>query len=168
MDYEALKKEAYEKGVYYEAAFGGCTQAVLATLMELFPEYRNEMVYKAATGLAAGAAQSGNICGACSGGILFIGLVAGRPMDNMADPDNIKLQTQKLCRELQAKFKEKYRTFICAGIQALNMGRHYRMYDDTDRQAFLDAGGHDSENCPSVVGNACVWTIEVLEGHGLI
>lgn len=161
-------QRAYALGQKYEEMYGGCAQCVLAALMEVLPQYRNEAVFQSATGLAAGIAQSGNACGAFTGGVLFISSVYGRTLDNFADPENKKLETQALCRKLLAKFEEAYGECRCAVIQEKLMGRSYAMHLPEEREKFLAAGGHAPEKCPSVVGASAAWVVEILEEAGLI
>jgi hypothetical protein len=62
------------------------------------------------------------------------------------------------------RFESEYGGSRCADVQTKLMGRSFDLLDPVDWEEFLKAGGHDT-HCPSVVGNAVKWTIEVLLGE---
>ena len=51
---KSLGEKAYERGFEYEKNYGGCAQCVIASLYDVFPELKNEDVFRSATGLGAG------------------------------------------------------------------------------------------------------------------
>ena len=73
-----------------------------------------------------------------------------------------------LARKLLAKFEEEYGSCNCADIHEKVYGKVYHMYIPEEKAAFLEAGGHGPNGCTKVVGNAAVWTAEILDEAGLL
>jgi C_GCAxxG_C_C family probable redox protein len=79
-----------------------CAESVL----QAFAESRgiqSELIPKIATGLCAGIARSGDICGAVSGGVLAISLVTGRCNAKESREENNRL-VRAFLSECEAKF----------------------------------------------------------------
>jgi len=99
---DAAAKSAYNNNRAYE----GCSRCVLAALNEHLhltsPEGIKECL-KASTALAAGVARMGETCGALTGGIMALGLVAGS--DRMELVEKYK-ETMELSYRLYYTFKE--------------------------------------------------------------
>lgn len=113
----------------------------------------------AGTSLAGGVARHGETCGALTGAIMSIGLVAGRR--RIEDVDAYQ-SCMKLALEVREKFLERVGHTICAEIQKILLGRSYRMYDEEDRQRFHDDGGHERTGCPGVCGKAARIASEII------
>jgi len=160
-----LEKKAFEFAFKSEEMYGGCTQAVLRALRECGLPISNEII-KAATGLAAGVARSGHTCGALTGGIMAISAVTGRDEEHMDDAA-VNGNCIRICRKLVTRFLQEYGSIDCCDIQYKICGRAYAMYDDADRQRFLDAGGH-VDKCTNVSGNAAKWVLEILKEEGIM
>ena len=64
---------------------------------------KSELIPKIATGLCGGIAKTGGICGAVSGGVLAINMVAGRSGQNQSPEANVRL-VRALLSEFEAKF----------------------------------------------------------------
>ena len=161
-----LAKQAYDRAFAYEGSVKGCAQCVLSALMETIGGV-TPAVIKAATGMAAGVAQSGNACGAFTGGVLAIGCFIGREYDNLKDEEGIRFETFRLARKLLAKFEDAYGNCNCAKIQEKLCGRSFRMSELSEREAFAAAGAY-IDKCTNVVGNAAAWVVEILEEEGLL
>ena len=164
-DTKELISKVFDFGFSNEAKYGGCAQCVLYTLSEVGIPV-DPAVIKAATGLAAGVARSGNACGALTGSVMAISGIAGRGKDEM---DDIPLSGKcvDICRKVIDRFMKEYGSCNCRDIQYAIMGASFRMYDAEDRARFLEAGGHD-DKCTGVVGRAAGWVIEILEEEGLL
>ncbi len=66
---ERVGKLAYDN----EKQYSGCAQAVLGAFREVMgDDVVNEGVFKSATGLCGGCANTGNVCGAVSGGVMVL------------------------------------------------------------------------------------------------
>lgn len=151
---------AYDVGFSYEEKFGGCAQCAIGALYEIFPELRDESIFKSATGLGGGIGLSTlGGCGALVGAVMVVSQIYGRALDNIADPERKRFVAYRLGEKLVQRFMDEYGTVTCREIQEKLMGRSFYMYDEWDE--FLAAGGH-STACTTVVGNATKWATELI------
>lgn len=56
---------------------------------------------------------------------------------------------------------EEYGGVVCKDVQTSVLGRSYNFWDDDEREEFFAAGGR-VDKCPSVVGNASKWAVEII------
>lgn len=163
-DKEALLQKAYELGFRYEKEYKGCCQCALAAIQDTLG-IKGELadaVLKASTGLSGGICLTcSGACGALSGGILAIGHKYGRTRENLLQAGEAMFKTQELGRKLYNKFLEAYGSGNCKDVQKKIFGRSFDLLNSEDWEAFEKAGAHD-DKCPSVVGNAARWTVEIL------
>lgn len=162
-----IAEKAYTLGKEYEKTCKGCSQCVVAALQDAF-DMRNDDVFKAATGLAAGcgAATDGN-CGAYSGGIMFLSMLSGRERDDFKDPSGKMFINFQLVNKLRDKFIEEYGSVICRNIQTKIFGRPYYLVDPDEFEKFEKAGAHDV-HCLEVVGKTARWTADLIISESLI
>lgn len=162
---ENTAAKAYELGRKYEQVYRGCSQCVVAALQDAM-NIRNNDVFKAATGLAAGGgATTDGSCGAYSGAIMVISSLLGRERDNFTDSDKVNLMNFKLVRKLRDKFIQEYGSVVCCDVQRKIFGRSYYLVDPDEFQKFEKAGAHE-KHCPDVVGKAARWVAEIIiEAH---
>lgn len=113
----------------------------------------------AGSSLAGGVARAGETCGALTGAIMAIGLVAGRR--NLEDLDTYQ-SCMALAREARQEFLERIGHTLCAEIQRILLGRTYHLWDEEQRQRFHDDGGHSREACPGVCGKAARIAAEII------
>lgn len=158
---EEILTKAYELGFKYENEYHGCCQCVLAAIQDTLG-IENGAVFKAGTGLAAGIGLTGaGSCGALSGGVMAISSQIGRDRMNFRDEEMVSYQTFELANKLYNRFIIEYGSGICYEIQKKLFGRTFNLWDATEYEEFEKAHGH-SRVCPSVVGNAAKWTVEIL------
>lgn len=67
----------------------------------------------------------------------------------------------KIGKKLYKKFLEEYDTTICSEIHAKKFDRTFDFMDKEDFRIFEEMGGHENI-CPTVVGLASVWAVELL------
>ncbi len=79
-----------------------CAESVLQAVAES-RGIQSELIPKIATGLCAGIARSGDICGAVSGGVLAISLITGRCNAQESREENHRL-VRAFLSECEAKF----------------------------------------------------------------
>ncbi len=164
MDVETIGANAlaYDK-------YSGCSQSVLLALQDAFG-IGDEASFKAATVLSGGVARRGETCGALLGGLMALGLVAGRTdiTDTQAYRDAMP-PAHKLITAFQQRLQQAFgfetplTTTLCQEIQTQIYGRSFALWDATDYQAFLDAGGHSDTGCPKVCAIAATVTAETLQ-----
>ncbi len=160
MDRNRIQK-AYDIGFKFEQDYGGCAQCVIGALYELYPDLKNEDIFKSATGLGGGFGLTANGgCGALAGAIMVLSQLTGRSIKNIKDPDKKRFVSYRLGERLVNKFLDEYGTVTCGKIQKKLMGRSFYMYDEWEE--FLAAGGH-STACTTVVGNSTQWAAELIE-----
>jgi len=161
-------KEIGQKALEYDK-YSGCSQSVLLALQEAFGIGDHES-FKAATVLSGGVARKGETCGALLGGLLALGLVAGREditdtqkyRDAMKPSDEIIQEFQKRLKET-FRFNEPLENTICRDIQKRIYGESYDLTDPVSYKAFLDAGGHSDVGCPLVCAVAAEVTAEKIQ-----
>lgn len=154
---DAIEKAA-EIALRYEMEFFGCSQTVLAPLMEVFGIYEPS-VLRAATALSGGVGRRGNVCGSLSGGLLMIGLLTGR------DDLEMKAQYQRGMRfadKLCKKFEEAYGSIVCKEIQKVKFGRSFDLMDEAERKTLHEIMKSNPDGCQAVVRDAARWTAEIV------
>ena len=84
-----------------------CAESVLQAIAES-RGIKSELIPKIATGLCGGIAKTGGICGAVSGGVLAINMLAGRNSAGQSSEANVRL-----VRALLSEFETKFGTTNC-------------------------------------------------------
>ncbi len=127
---------------------------------------KNDDIFKAATGLAAGGGGTvDGSCGAYSGAIMVMSSLQGRVRDNFSDRASMQ-KAFALARKLHEKFIQEYGSVVCRDVQAKVLGRPFYLADPDEFKKFEKAGAHDI-HCPEVVGKAARWAAEAIIEAGL-
>ena len=113
----------------------------------------------AGSSLAGGVARYGETCGALTGALMALGMVAGRR--RIEDVDAYQ-SCMELAYEVREKFLERVGHTLCAEIHKILLGRTYHLYDDEDRDRFHEDGGHERTGCPGVCGKAARIAAEII------
>ncbi len=164
MDRKEILERAYKLAFKYEAEYGGCAQATIASIFDVL-DVNAEDVFKAATGLAAGIGLSTEgTCGALIGGTMAISYFFGRDRKNFADPERKRFKTYTIVRKYLDEFKKEFGSIKCADIQRRLMGRTFDLFNQKDWEEFLRAGGH-TDKCPSVTGTAAKLAVSLILEH---
>ena len=164
---EELAQKAYDAGYRYQLEKRCCSQTSLAGLFEAL-DIRSPEVFKAATGLAGGGALFGDAgCGAYDGGLLVLGMLKGRALDNFVTEETNRFKCFEVGRALHQKFIDAYGTVICRDIQTKKYGRPFFLPDRDDYVKADELGAHSSVS-PEVVANGCKWTVEIIFEQGLL
>ena len=131
-----------------------------AALQDVF-DIRNDDIFKAATGLAAGGGGTvDGSCGAYSGAIMVLSYLQGRGRAEFADRSGMQ-KTFSLARKLRERFIQEHGSVLCRNIQTKVLGRPYYLADADEFRKFEKAGAHDI-HCPEVVGKAARWAAEII------
>lgn len=164
---EELLKRAYTLGFEFEKKYHGCAQCAIGALYEIFPELRNDAIFRAAGGLGAGVGMTcQGHCGGLSGAVMVLSQLYGRELKEINDPEKKRYVAFHLGQRMVQKFLDEYGTVICQEIHRRLMGRDFDLWDQKDKQSFEHGGAHD-RICPSVIGNAVQWTTQlILEKRG--
>jgi C_GCAxxG_C_C family probable redox protein len=136
--------------------YSGCAQAVLGALQSQL-RIGDAESFRAATNLSGGVARRGESCGALLGALMGIGLVCGRDdMKDTAAYGRAVTEAQSIVDDFKARLQRRFgftdslTTTLCRDIHVRLFGRAYDLASDADREAFLQAGGHDADKCPLV------------------
>lgn len=116
--------------------------------------------------MCGGVANTGNVCGVVSGGVMMIGLFCGRDEANWGDGDRM-FHTFRLGQKLTQHFKEKYWSIDCRDIQEKLIGRAFNTNYKEELEAFEATGGHD-KHCLEVVRTSAEKVMEVLLEEDLV
>jgi C_GCAxxG_C_C family probable redox protein len=155
-------ESAYQHGFDFEKKYHGCAQCVVAALYEVFPEIKNEDVFRSACGLAAGVGLTlKGQCGGLTGAVMVLSQIYGRELNNLTDPERKRDLAYRLGQKMVKKYLDEYGTLICCEIQEKLMGRSFDLWNPEQKKLFEEMGGH-SRVCPSVVGKAVQWATELI------
>lgn len=165
--YEELLDKAYQLGFEYEKTYKGCSQCAIAAIQDTL-NIKEDNVFKAATGLAAGGGLTGiGVCGGYVGGVMMISLLYGRERSNFADPEKKRFKSFELARRFGELYHKELGSIICRDIQMLRFGRPYYIADPEDFEKFEEAGGH-VDKCTTVVGAASRLAVKFIIDEELV
>lgn len=88
---------------------------------------------KASTPLSAGVARRGETCGALTGAVMAVGLVAGT--DRLDDAEGY-VEAMEAAAKVFDRFKNHYGAVKCFRIQQKLFGRHYDFFNPEDAEAW--------------------------------
>lgn len=160
-----LPWKAYESASDYDRRYGSCAQCVVLGISETLNLEMDDVV-KAGHPLAGGAALSGyGACGALSGGLMSLGFLFGRSVDELkagkdASVPPHKVKSYRLGKQLYDRFVRKYGGPRCVDAQKKAIGRSFKLWAPEERKKFFEAGGR-AEKCPDIIGNVAKWVVEI-------
>jgi len=162
-----LLEKAYKLGFEYEKTYRGCSQCAIAAIHDTL-NIRDDSVFKAGTGLAAGGGLTGiGVCGGYAGGVMVLSQLLGRERSNFADPERVRFKSFALARKLLEEYVRELGSIICRDIQTIRFGRPYYIADPEDFEKFEEAGGHE-DKCTDVVGKAAQVAVKLILDEGLV
>jgi len=163
---EAMKK-AFKVAYKEEANKANCAQETFHAVSSILG-FKNPLIFKSLSALEAGGAISTcGSCGAFSAGLVAMSHFFGRTYEEW---EECKTNTKSsvLGQKLFKKFMEEYGTVTCREIHKKKFGRNFKLMDEInlgidekELSEFLAMGAHDNM-CPTVVGNAAMWVIDIL------
>jgi len=151
---EFAGKFASEKFIKY----GNCAQAVVWGVSKVIEEIDENLVKAAHSFSGGGAGRGIGACGALSGGMLVLGAVFGRTINNMGI-DEHKLSTE-LNIELAKKFEAYFKGYSCNDFQKLINGKTYDLNNPIEKK--LSKTPEFKENCNRMVKKVTEWTVEII------
>ena len=102
-------REFFDSGIY-------CAESLLLTFAKEL-SIESELIPRIATGFCGGMARTGGYCGALTGGIMVLGLIAGRDSEH---------QSQMTCYECVQSFtdlfEEEFGSTMCPDITGCHIG----------------------------------------------
>lgn len=145
--YQRMLEKATQLGYQYELSYFGCSQAVVAALIEAFG-IGGPDILRASTILSGGIARSGKgTCGALTGGLLMIGLLIGRDDLEMREQ---YLRAHDIAYTLYKRFEKEVGSVVCEENQKRLYGRTFDMTTEEGREDFIAAGAHSPEGCATI------------------
>ncbi|MBE0478298.1 C_GCAxxG_C_C family protein [Candidatus Aerophobetes bacterium] len=158
-----LMDRAYQLGFEYEKTRHVCSQCVVAALEKIMG-IEDEAIFQASYPLGGGlGSTTEGTCGALSGGAMILGYLFGRNRQEF-DKGVSNKEATYFAKKLYEKFVQEYGSCRCKDVQMKLFGRSFDFWDEQDRKAFEEAGGH-SDKCPVVVGKTCAWTVSVIRNQ---
>lgn len=130
----------------YESNFI-CSQSVFGAFAEELG-LSQEDALKIATGFGGGI-RKGDVCGACIGALMVIGLKYGQGKAEEADK---RAKTNKLCEEFLDEFARENGSYICNDLLGIDFTSEEGMKYAIENNLF-------TELCPKLVASA----VEILE-----
>lgn len=136
------------------------TDSVIAAIQDILGK-RDDAVFKSGTALAGGVAiSSACTCGALVGSVMMLSYLLGRERNDFKDPMG-GLKAFAMAKELCKRFFNEYGGINCPDIHKKLYGKVFKLSEQGQFKAFLEAGGHDW-GCTGVCGNAVKWTGDLL------
>ena len=161
---ESVPDLAYRLAFENESIYHSCAQAVVKALYDIFDLDLKDVI-KASYPLAGGLSDSAQgSCAALAGGMLVIGSVFGRPIEEMSKGRYSK--AHQLSRKLLDEFKAEFGSPICGDVQKKLFGRSFDLLKQDDLKAFNEMGGH-LDKCTHVCGTAAKLTAQILVKEGV-
>ena len=148
---EDLPRQAARLARILGEEFHGCAQITLKSLQESFG-MTNIEAFKAASPLSGGVAESGEVCGALLGSLLFVGMIFGRRRLEFAVTSEDYLKAIEVAEKIYDEFKEEFGTTMCREIHKKLFGRTYNLRDQKDFKEFLESGS--ANKCAEVMSKA--------------
>ncbi|MGL5614632.1 MAG: C-GCAxxG-C-C family protein [Sarcina sp.] len=137
-----VKKVREQAEKYYRDGDYFCSEAIVKTIKDAFELDFSDDIIKLASGFPVGMGRSGCTCGAVSGGVMALGMVAGRTEGK--DPQVEK--TMALSKELHDRFRESRKSICCRVLtKGLDMG-----------------SGEHKEQCIDITGEVAEMVAEMI------
>ena len=157
---EELENKAYELGHAYERECAYCSQASLASLMDLF-QIKDDVLFRSAFGLHGGIGDRGiGTCGALCGGVLVVSYLYGRTRTEF-NFGKVNRRATDLSGRLVDEFKKEFEGITCNEVQKKIFGRSFFNYIEEDNKLFMKMGGH-TDKCPVVVGRGAALAAGII------
>jgi len=172
---EAILDRVEKRAIEYQKRAHGCATTELLAVGEEFNPDEVKAVFKAASFMSAGIARMGGTCGALIGGMLAVGLAAGREsLDEPAygtvlDEKTGKPRKAELARELYYRFIKQEGSAICREIQTRLAGKPFDLHEPDQAKEFRESG--EPDKCAKLVGRGARLAAEIIlqmKDEGLI
>ncbi len=164
-----LMKTAYRLGFMNEKQFKGCAQGTLRAFFEMTGEWE-PLLFQSASGFSGGMAVSGDgVCGGYSGGLLYMGSIVGRRLEEMlVDGDKVaQYKAYEMAQKLRDRFLQTYGSVICSEVHKQIFGKSYCLRTKAVKNEFEAAGAH-RDKCTHVIGTVCAYIAEILYEDGYL
>ena len=145
-------KNSWESGFLHEQTEKGCAQCTLLAYRDVFGIF-DKTLFRAASALSAGMALCGDgSCGGYSAGILGIGMLIGRSVEDLETKNKVaQYKGFELSQRLHEEFIDCYGSVVCGDIHKSIFGQSYILARPEEKAAFEEAGAH-TVRCTTVIG----------------
>ena len=130
-----------------------CSQAVFAAFSEEYGVKKEDALKIG--GCFGGGMRKGEVCGACTGALMVLGLKYGK-----SEKDDIesKIQSDIVCDEFLDSFEKENGSYICNDLLGCDISTKEGVQYALDNNLFIDF-------CPKMVESAVIITEKILEKH---
>lgn len=130
-----------------------CSQAVFAAFSEEYGVKKEDALKIG--GCFGGGMRKGEVCGACTGALMVLGLKYGK-----SEKDDIesKIQSDIVCDEFLDSFEKENGSYICNDLLGCDISTKEGVQYALDNNLFIDF-------CPKMVESAVKITENILEKH---
>ena len=130
-----------------------CSQAVFAAFSEEYGVSKEDALKIG--GCFGGGMRKGEVCGACTGALMVLGLKYGK-----SEKDDIesKIQSDIVCDEFLDSFEKENGSYICNDLLGCDISTKEGVQYALDNNLFIDF-------CPKMVESAVKITENILEKH---
>lgn len=130
-----------------------CSQAVFAVFSEEYGVKKEDALKIG--GCFGGGMRKGEVCGACTGALMVLGLKYGK-----SEKDDIesKIQSDIVCDEFLDSFEKENGSYICNDLLGCDISTKEGVQYALDNNLFIDF-------CPKMVESAVKITENILEKH---
>jgi C_GCAxxG_C_C family probable redox protein len=157
-EYQEVIEKAARLGYEYEEKFFGCSQSVVAGLIEAFGIGRPDIL-RVSTAFAGGVVRRGILCGALSGGLIVISFLTGR--DDLEFFEQYQ-RGMKFAEKFYNKFEEKFGTINCKEIQKIKFGKIFNLQRPEERETLHQLMKSNPDGCQAVTGEGARLAAEVI------
>jgi hypothetical protein len=157
---EEAVERAFKMGFEGEKNRFSCSQSTYNAIADVLG-IKNESMFRSMNPLEAGGGGTSNSCGSFSAACAVIGYFLGRPYDYFMEKKDWGVKATMLAYTLQEKYKAKLSSVKCGDILKSHLGLEMDWTKPDMIEKFEEKGGH-SKLCPTVVGLAAAWTVDLL------
>ena len=145
------RSKVSQKAVSYHLEGYNCAQSVLLAMFENW-NGKNELIPKVATAFGGGIGRSGSVCGALTGGVIFIGAKYGT--NNSSAEERAK--AYDLANRFYSQFKTRNGSVLCRELIGYDLSNPEEMEKARKANVF-------HEKCSAFVESAVEILLEISE-----
>ncbi|MFC1860644.1 C-GCAxxG-C-C family protein [Chloroflexota bacterium] len=161
---DRVEKRAYELIDKYH----GCAQCSLSAIQEVC-NLKDDLMAKAAIGLAGGVGSMRSVCGALTGSALALGIKYGRDISALEGPAEKAIEIEYAALEPVAKlakwFEREFGSIVCRDIRKSFMGTELSDEIPWQKQWIEELGMH--QHCVNIVAKTARRAAAMLENSNL-
>ena len=158
MKNEEILDLAEKKATDCEFTHHGCSQCVLFAIQDIF-DLKDDIVFKAASGLGGGIGRMHSVCGALLAGALALGMKYGRERSELENTDKL-FSSMEHVGKLYATFEKEFGTVMCREIREKLLGEYIDTKIPEEYERAISLGLY--EKCSVLAGKTARMVAELL------